>query len=335
MNKKLSSVILMTAIISLATVGCSKKQEKHEAAETSAPTTEHQSAETPSKTASFSINQIPISNVELGDFPFIQLPKGYHFAHQSTENFAQMEFWVGDRLEKVEGQLFNGRIDAEENNKAASFLELQRNLDAVISSLGGKKITDSKIPTALASQLSEKYGVAYVDGLGDIYNNPTQSYVIHQNHRNIWFQITQSGLSAGLLVLETRPIAITAQALSANQLKAALDQNNKVDIQINFETDKATLLANSDEQITQILNLLKSHDALKLEINGYTDNSGESAHNLKLSQARAQAVVKALTDAGIDSSRLKAQGFGDSKPVSENDTEEGKAKNRRVELVKL
>ncbi|EPF71142.1 hypothetical protein GCM10025882_15090 [Acinetobacter gyllenbergii] len=335
MNKKLSSVILMTAIISLATVGCSKKQEKHEAAETSAATTEHQSAEAQAKTNRFNIDQIPISNIQLGDFPFIQLPKGYHFAHQSTENFAQMEFWVGDRLEKVEGQLFNGRIDAEENNKAASFLELQRNLDAVISSLGGKKITDSKIPAALASQLSEKYGVAYVDGLGDIYNNPTQSYVIHQNHRDIWFQITQSGLSAGLLVLETRPIEITAQPLSAHQLKAALDQNNKVDIQINFETDKATLLANSDEQINQILDLLKNDGALKLEINGYTDNSGESAHNLKLSQARAQAVVKALTDAGIDSSRLKAQGFGDSKPVSENDTEEGKAKNRRVELVKL
>lgn len=335
MNKKISSVMLMTAIISLTSIGCSKKPEKHEAAETNTATTEHQSVEAQTKTDSFSIDQIPISNVELGDLPFIQLPKGYHFAHQSTENFAQMEFWVGGKLEKVEGKLFNGRIDAEENNQETSFLELQRNLDAVISDLGGKKITDSKIPTELASQLSEKYGVAYVDGLGDIYNNPTQSYVIHQNHRDIWFQITQSGRSAGLLVLETQPVEITAKALSANQLKAALDQNNKVDIQINFETDKATLLANSHEQITQILNLLKSDDALKLEINGYTDNSGESAHNLKLSQARAQTVVKALTDAGIDPSRLKAQGFGDSKPVSSNESEEGKAKNRRVELVKL
>ncbi|WP_151775956.1 OmpA family protein, partial [Acinetobacter colistiniresistens] len=323
MNNKISSVILMTAIISLTTIGCSKKQEKPETAETSATTTEHQSAEAQTQANTFSLNQIPISNIELGDFPFIQLPKGYYFAHQATENFAQMEFWVGDRLEKVEGQLFNGRIDAEENNKQASFLELQRNLEAVITRLGGKKITDSKIPAELATQLSEKYGVSYVEGLGDIYNNPTQSYVIHQNHRDIWFQITQSGNSAGLLVLETRPIDITARPLSASQLKTALDQYNKVDIHLNFETDKATLLANSDEQITQILNLLKSDDALKLEINGYTDNSGESAHNLKLSQARAQAVVKVLTDAGIDPSRLKAQGFGDSKPVSSNDTEEG------------
>ncbi|WP_043970847.1 MULTISPECIES: OmpA family protein [Acinetobacter] len=335
MNNKISSVILITTIISLTIIGCSKKQEKTEAAETSAATTEHPSAKAQTKADSFNINQIPISNIELGDFPFIQLPKGYYFAHQSTENFAQMEFWVGDRLEKVEGKLFNGRIDAEENNKQASLLELQRNLEAVITRLGGKKITDRKIPAELATQLSEKYGVSYVEGLGDIYNNPTQSYVIHQNDRDIWFQITQSGNSAGLLVLETRPIDITARPLSASQLKTALDQYNKVDIHINFETDKATLLANSDEQITQILNLLKSDDALKLEINGYTDNSGESAHNLKLSQARAQTVVKALTDAGIDPSRLKAQGFGDSKPVSSNDTEEGKAKNRRVELVKL
>ncbi|WP_038342969.1 OmpA family protein [Acinetobacter sp. A47] len=335
MNNKFSSGILITTIISLATIGCSQKSEKPETPEKSSAPTEYPSAEAQTKADTFHINQVPVSTIELGDFPFIQLPKGYHFAHQSTEKFAQMAFWTGDKLEKVEGKLFNGRIDAEENNKQASFLELQRNLESVISNLGGKKITDSKIPTDLTTQLSEKYGVSYVEGLGDIYNHPTQTYVIHQHHRDIWFQITQSGPSAGLLVLETQPVEITAQPLSASQLKAALDQNNKVDIHINFETDKATLLADSQEQITQILDLLKNDDALKLEVNGYTDHSGEAAHNLKLSQARAQTVVKALTDAGIDPARLKAQGFGDTKPVSGNDTEEGKAKNRRVELVKF
>ncbi len=67
---------------------------------------------------------------------------------------------------------------------------------------------------------------------------------------------------------------------------------------------------------------------------GYTDNVGDPAANRNLSEQRAAAVVGALTGAGIDASRLKAVGFGQDKPVADNNSEEGRAKNRRVELVK-
>ena len=108
-----------------------------------------------------------------------------------------------------------------------------------------------------------------------------------------------------------------------------------MNVQINFATDQAEILPDSQEQIDQIIALLKDNADLKLGIYGHTDNTGDAAHNLKLSEQRAQAVVAALTKAGIDTNRLTAKGFGDTQPVAANTTEDGKAKNRRVELVKL
>lgn len=82
--------------------------------------------------------------------------------------------------------------------------------------------------------------------------------------------------------------------------------------------------------------VLKIDRGLKLEISGHTDNTGDKAHNEKLSEARAQAVVKALVAKyGIDAKRLTAKGYGDSKPVAPNTTDDNKAKNRRVELKKV
>lgn len=94
-------------------------------------------------------------------------------------------------------------------------------------------------------------------------------------------------------------------------------------------------MPDSQAQIEQIVALLKDNPDLKLGIYGHTDNTGDAKHNLKLSEQRAESVVAALTKAGIESNRLTAKGFGDTQPVANNASEDGKAKNRRVELVKL
>lgn len=87
--------------------------------------------------------------------------------------------------------------------------------------------------------------------------------------------------------------------------------------------------------INQIFSLLKKDPSLKFEIAGHTDNTGEAAHNLTLSQQRADAVKSQLVKMGVDASRLTTKGFGDTHPVSDNDTPEGKANNRRVEFVRM
>ena len=83
------------------------------------------------------------------------------------------------------------------------------------------------------------------------------------------------------------------------------------------------------------MQLLKNNGDLKLRIEGYTDNVGQAAANQALSEKRARAVVAWLVTHEVASGRLSAKGFGAANPVGDNTTEDGRAKNRRVELVKM
>jgi outer membrane protein OmpA-like peptidoglycan-associated protein len=103
-----------------------------------------------------------------------------------------------------------------------------------------------------------------------------------------------------------------------------------------FETGKSDLKPESTPTLKAIAAALKGHPDLKVEIQGHTDNVGSAASNMTLSQARADAVKAALqADYAIDASQLTAKGYGDTKPVTKNTTPEGRANNRRVEIVKL
>ncbi|MDP4262173.1 MAG: OmpA family protein [Bacteroidota bacterium] len=104
---------------------------------------------------------------------------------------------------------------------------------------------------------------------------------------------------------------------------------------INFDVDKATIKPESMGTLNMIVQVMKDNADIKFEVDGHTDNIGAAAHNLTLSQQRADAVKDQLVKMGIDASRLTTKGFGDTKPVSDNTTLEGKANNRRVEFVKM
>ncbi len=104
---------------------------------------------------------------------------------------------------------------------------------------------------------------------------------------------------------------------------------------INFDTGKATITPESAQAIGEVAKLLKTDAGLKVHVVGHTDNVGSVESNLKLSQDRAAAVVQALVQQhGIAAVRLRAYGCGSFAPVASNDAEEGRAKNRRVEIVK-
>ena len=104
---------------------------------------------------------------------------------------------------------------------------------------------------------------------------------------------------------------------------------------IKFDVNKATIKPESMGEINAIVKILKENTSLQLEIGGHTDTDGDDASNLKLSQARAEAVKSQITSAGIDAGRLVTKGYGETKPLSDNATFEGKANNRRVEFTKL
>ena len=103
---------------------------------------------------------------------------------------------------------------------------------------------------------------------------------------------------------------------------------------ITFETGKADLKPESVVEINRIAKLMQEHTDLNFEVQGHCDNTGSDAVNDPLSQKRAEAIVNALVKLGIDKSRLTAVGKGSHFPIAPNTTEEGRAKNRRVEFVK-
>ncbi len=108
---------------------------------------------------------------------------------------------------------------------------------------------------------------------------------------------------------------------------------NKVFKNLEFETGKAVIRESSFESLDELTSLLKRKTTFKLLIDGHTDNVGGKDYNLKLSQSRADAVKKYLTDKGIDSARITAKGYGMTKPIDSNKTPEGRQKNRRVEFT--
>jgi outer membrane protein OmpA-like peptidoglycan-associated protein len=104
---------------------------------------------------------------------------------------------------------------------------------------------------------------------------------------------------------------------------------------IYFDFDKTTLKSESFVELNKVVDFLKRNSNVSIEISGHTDSKGSDTYNLNLSQGRSQSVVDYIIGQGIDSSRLKAQGYGESKPYDTNDTEEGRANNRRVEFTVL
>jgi OmpA-OmpF porin, OOP family len=102
-----------------------------------------------------------------------------------------------------------------------------------------------------------------------------------------------------------------------------------------FDVNSDILRPESTPTLVEIAEMLKQHPELRLGIEGHTDNTGEAAHNQSLSERRAAAVMAYLVGAGITAARLESHGFGPSRPMTANDTPEGRQSNRRVELVRL
>jgi outer membrane protein OmpA-like peptidoglycan-associated protein len=115
----------------------------------------------------------------------------------------------------------------------------------------------------------------------------------------------------------------------------AIKQNGHVAVYgIHFNTGKADILPDSESTLNEIVKLMQQDAALQLRIEGHTDNQGNAGANQALSEKRAQSVVAWLTAHGVPAARLTAKGFGQTKPVADNSTEDGRAKNRRVELAR-
>jgi OOP family OmpA-OmpF porin len=124
------------------------------------------------------------------------------------------------------------------------------------------------------------------------------------------------------------------QDVTASDMLDALNRDGHIALYINFDTGKSTIKPESKSIIEQIVEMLKANPDLKLSIEGHTDNVGNPGSNKTLSEDRAKSVVAAIAGQGIGIERLSTSGYGQDKPIGDNKTEIGRAKNRRVELVR-
>lgn len=141
---------------------------------------------------------------------------------------------------------------------------------------------------------------------------------------------------AQVVTLEVKAREQKIVVVQAGELAQSINANGKIALYgIYFDLDKIELTPESKPQVDEIAALLKGDPARKLMVVGHTDNQGAAAHNIELSKKRADAVASVLqTQYGVAADRRLAQGMGRAAPVASNDSDTGRAKNRRVELLK-
>ena len=152
--------------------------------------------------------------------------------------------------------------------------------------------------------------------------------------KSIWIGIESASDVAESYTLIIMEIEEMKQDIQASAMLDALNKDGYIALDILFDTGKSTIKAESLSIVDQIYELLNNNSALKVSVEGHTDNVGDAASNKKLSSDRAKSVMNALTAKGIIATRLSFVGWGQEKPVGDNRTDVGKAQNRRVEIVK-
>lgn len=251
------------------------------------------------------------------DYPGITRMPGYYIADYQETPFDSYSFTVTEggkqKQQPVEGHRYDFRYNLKENATMPSELQIVRNYQNAARSAGGQVLLDTKELTTIR---------------------------LSKGGKEVWFAVTTSNAPSGMFITM---VVIEKQAMQqdvtvdANAMALDLGETGRVAIYgILFDTGKSELKPESGPALIEIAKLLKSKSGLKVYVVGHTDMVAELATNVKLSQARAQSVVNALVSQhGIASARLIAYGDGPYAPVASNKTEEGRAKNRRVELVEI
>jgi outer membrane protein OmpA-like peptidoglycan-associated protein len=295
--------------------------------------------------AAFDIEKIPVTNTPLGEFPFFTPPEGTKYVSygsrelnegRSLKGFDRYYFVTGkETLHAVEGKVLRVALYdvVRDSRYKLEVLRVERNYENAITAAGGVKVFDgiadrSKTYNTLSSMDQDRYGPGRT-------SNNRQTYVIRRPDAEIWIEVNCDDDSCYFTAAQKGEMKQSVGLIPASALKEALDKEGHVALYINFDVDKSTIRPESEPIVAEIFKLLDANPDLRVRIEGHTDNTGEAAHNQTLSENRAAAVFGALLAKGIAQSRLESAGFGATKPIADNNNEEGKAKNRRVEIVKL
>lgn len=244
------------------------------------------------------------------DYPLFSRWPGYYLDNYAHKKFEAYEFELKDKKETVEGEYYFIDYYRMEGAEAAASLEVIRNYENAIRKAGG---------TVLYTR-----GTSYTIGK------------IVKEGKEIWVYVHpwNDGRGIEMRIVERQAMDQTIQANAATWLSDLATTGHAAVYGIYFDTDKAEIKPESEPALAEMAKLLKGNPAVNVFIVGHTDNTGTFEHNMKLSMDRATSVVNALVAKhGVAAARLKPYGVASLAPVAPNKAEDGRAKNRRVELV--
>lgn len=340
---KLVSTLLMTSAVVLT--GCQKKDAETTPAAVlvAIPATEAATAPVAPTAApaaaasSFDINSVPMSTATLPPFPYFDWPAKLGESDRVSNDeldFDATSVIVGNEVRSIEGRVTMRRYYLS----AAKLSELaaERNYEAALKNMGAVQVNKVQLDdkNLLEAHPDLKDDAAVRKTFKIVTQGSYKSYLIRTPKGNIWIAINIAEGAVDVVTIEEKAMAQSIKSLSAAEMQTELAAKGHVALYMNFDTDKAVILEKDQGTIDEVSRLMADNGALKLKVEGHTDSSGDAKRNERLSNDRASAVVASLVGKGINKTRLTAVGLGGSKPVADNGTEQGRAKNRRVELVK-
>lgn len=243
---------------------------------------------------------------------FTRMP-GFYISRYDDIQFDKFEFNVGPgKTQAMEGHSIFIVYWIKDDAQQPSALQIIRNYSNAIKKIGGQIIYE------------------FEDG-----GSQNAVMKVVKDGKEVWTYVYATSNTYNLNIIEKEAMSQDVVA-DANSMAAAIKETGKVALYgIYFDTGMALLKPESQPALQEIAKLLKANTNLKLYVVGHTDNTGAFDANMKLSMDRAASVVNALVaQHGVAAASLKACGNGPTAPVATNDTPEGKALNRRVELVK-
>ena len=228
---------------------------------------------------------------------------------------------------EVEGSVQWINYELNEGATPPSGLQIMRNFESAAKKAGGT------IEGQYPGWCKANYDPERMPDMGNGCLSFALTMKFVRGGKEVWalLQADQDGANYRMTVSEREAMK---QDVSVTELVDKLSKDGFVTLYVNFDTGRSTIKPDSAETLDAAAAALKAAAELRVEVAGHTDNVGTPEANLKLSQDRAQAVMAALTERGIKAERLTAKGYGQTAPVADNRTEDGRAKNRRVELVK-
>lgn len=299
---------------------------------------QHQPDAATSETTTFDLNSLPISSANLGDFPYFSLPKDTSYNNKGavTVDFDVSYVVIDRRFIEVEGPWFGASLRPARGTQWSSAF-VRKSYEDVIRSLGGERVFHGSVPRAEIDRVKDEPGFRKPQGALDYWNrDPISTYVIRRGpSAAIYIQLQTNTAGGRIQIAQTGDFEQSIQLLSATDLEKAIGATGKAVVHVHFDIDKAYVQPEGLKAIAEIAEMLRRTPDLRLSIEGHTDSTGAAEHNQQLSHNRAQTVYDVLLLSGVSSSRLKTTGHGASKPLASNDNEDGRAKNRRVELVQF